>query len=505
MRDVEKLLKLDPTNVELLQQRERLLAQASEAAAQKVDTLKQAIESANEAAASGNSEMQLTQSELDGLNRELIDAQNQFKNYKDKSIEAAAAMGKFQQGAEKVAKAADTVFEKTKIISAAAAGIVGYSANAAMELEATEAKFKTVFGEYTDDAQAFIDKFQELTPASEAQARALASGLQDLLVPMGFARDEATGLTGKFMTVIGALTDFNSATESAESVTNKVAAALTGEYTGLKSLGIQLDSSTVKQKAVDRGLAATTGDVTKQQEALILLLEMYSQSGDALAAYNEESLDAKTKMELLKASITDSAAALGESLLPFITQLLESLKGVIDAFNSLSPASQEIIIKIIALAAVLAPMAKIVSSVSSGIGGAARTAKTLAEKVGTLSTTMDPVYVQFAKWAAIIVAVTLAVTALIAAIATLTGKGGQLSETMKSISGATSGGNVRNYSGVQGFASGGVFMPNSPVLGILGDNTSEREIAAPESTLRDVFNQALDDRGGGAGGVNITF
>ncbi len=44
------------------------------------------------------------------------------------------------------------------------------------------------------------------------------------------------------------------------------------------------------------------------------------------------------------------------------------------------------------------------------------------------------------------------------------------------------------------------------MLGILGDNRTEREIAAPESALIDTFNRALDARGGGgATQVNIRF
>lgn len=42
-----------------------------------------------------------------------------------------------------------------------------------------------------------------------------------------------------------------------------------------------------------------------------------------------------------------------------------------------------------------------------------------------------------------------------------------------------------------GFASGGVFEPNSPILGVLGDNRTEREVAAPESLLSELLDEAL--------------
>lgn len=60
----------------------------------------------------------------------------------------------------------------------------------------------------------------------------------------------------------------------------------------------------------------------------------------------------------------------------------------------------------------------------------------------------------------------------------------------------------RNY-GIGLFAQGGVFEPNRPLLGILGDNTTEREIAAPESALKQTFVSAISEmglRGGDASG-----
>ena len=61
---------------------------------------------------------------------------------------------------------------------------------------------------------------------------------------------------------------------------------------------------------------------------------------------------------------------------------------------------------------------------------------------------------------------------------------------------------------VPGFASGGVFAPNSPFLGVLGDNRTEYEVAAPESMLKETFLEALRSQGGGrpqAVNVNIRF
>lgn len=53
---------------------------------------------------------------------------------------------------------------------------------------------------------------------------------------------------------------------------------------------------------------------------------------------------------------------------------------------------------------------------------------------------------------------------------------------------------VRDYYatfGIRGYANGGVFEPNSPVLAVLGDNRREAEVAAPYSTIVKAVRDAL--------------
>lgn len=245
--------------------------------------------------------------------KNIINAEKKGSNFSNKLLS-------FGKGAAKGIGAA------VGAIGAAVGAVTLFSIKSAMELEASEAKYKTVFDGFVDISDEFIKKFQQLTPATTSEARNMASGIQDMLIPMGFLREEATEMTGAFMHISGALTNFNSGTETAESVTTKVTAALTGELSGLKSLGIQLDADTVKRKAVEKGYAATTSEVDKQAQAMVILEEMYNQSGDALAAYNEESLDAKTKFELLKKQIGSTAEVIGTKFLPAVNDGLGALK-----------------------------------------------------------------------------------------------------------------------------------------------------------------------------------
>ena len=69
LKDVEKLLKLDPTNTELLSQKQRLLADSIAATKDKLATLKTAAEQANQALANG----EISQEQYDALQREIVE------------------------------------------------------------------------------------------------------------------------------------------------------------------------------------------------------------------------------------------------------------------------------------------------------------------------------------------------------------------------------------------------------------------------------------------------
>ena len=68
LKDVEKLLKLDPGNTELIAQKHRLLAQAVSETREKLETLKTAQQQADEALRNGT----ISQDQYDALQREII-------------------------------------------------------------------------------------------------------------------------------------------------------------------------------------------------------------------------------------------------------------------------------------------------------------------------------------------------------------------------------------------------------------------------------------------------
>ena len=78
LKDVQKLLKLDPTNTELLSQKHKLLADAVSATKEKLEVLKTAAEQANTALANGEISQQQAEKIQHELSRFSVSADDEW-------------------------------------------------------------------------------------------------------------------------------------------------------------------------------------------------------------------------------------------------------------------------------------------------------------------------------------------------------------------------------------------------------------------------------------------
>ena len=102
LRDIEKLLKLDPGNTELLAQKQDALAKALEGTKDKVEILKQAEEDLQKQMVDGGSEEQ--QRQLAALQREIVSTEADMKKYEGQLGEVKKASEDVADGTQKAEK-----------------------------------------------------------------------------------------------------------------------------------------------------------------------------------------------------------------------------------------------------------------------------------------------------------------------------------------------------------------------------------------------------------------
>ena len=143
LRDVEKLLKLDPSNTELLSQKQRLLTEAVDATREKLEALKVAGEQAKVSLENGT----LTREKYDALQREIIETEQALEKLEKQAGESAVALQKIAEAGTSLQSTGDKITDVGKKLSVVSAGVAAAgtaSAKMAMDFEDAMAKVSTI-------------------------------------------------------------------------------------------------------------------------------------------------------------------------------------------------------------------------------------------------------------------------------------------------------------------------------------------------------------------------
>lgn len=143
LKDVEKLLKLDPHNTELLAQKQRLLTDAIGETKDKLEALKSAQQQVQQQFERG----EITKDQYDALQREIIETEQNLKDLEKQAKETNTSLSGFTQAAEKIGKfgdAATSAGKKLLPVTATITAAGGASAKMAMDFEDAMAKVNTI-------------------------------------------------------------------------------------------------------------------------------------------------------------------------------------------------------------------------------------------------------------------------------------------------------------------------------------------------------------------------
>lgn len=119
LKDVNKLLKLDPGNTELLAQKHKLLAEAVSETKEKLATLKTAAEQANTALANG----EISKEQYDALQREIVETEQDLKNLEIQANQSATAVQKIAATGEKLKTVGDNISSAGQKLLPVTAGV----------------------------------------------------------------------------------------------------------------------------------------------------------------------------------------------------------------------------------------------------------------------------------------------------------------------------------------------------------------------------------------------
>ena len=195
LKDVEKLLKLDPGNTELLAQKHKLLGEAVQETKEKLETLKTAAEQANTALANGD----ISQEQYDALQREIIETENELKNLESQANQSATALQKISATGEKLQTVGDTISGVgTKLLPVTGAVVAAGTASVktAADFESAMSKVSAVSGATGSDLDALSAKAREMGSKTKFSASEAAEAMNYMAMAGWKTEDMLGGIEG---------------------------------------------------------------------------------------------------------------------------------------------------------------------------------------------------------------------------------------------------------------------------------------------------------------------
>lgn len=373
LKDVERLLKLDPGNTELLRQKYELLNRQIGQTEDKLESLKNAEKSVQEQMRQGK----VSEDQYDALKREIIATEASLKDLKsradaaekavkgidEKPIEevedAAKNAGKaldnagkeasnfgdylkanaITEGAKALLSSVRDIAEETKEYSKIIGTLETSSEKAGYTAEQTEATYRKLYQVLGDDQTA-------ATTTANLQA-------------IGLGQEQLMKITEQTVGAWAQYGDSIPIDSLAESINETIQAGqVTGTFADvLNWAGTSEDA--FNEKLAAAGSAAERADLIMQEMANQGLQQSYDkwmENNAALAENNDANAELQAQL-----------AQLGEKITPIITELVNAVADLLEWFNGLDPKVQSLIATMVLLAAAIGPVTSAITGMQAAI------------------------------------------------------------------------------------------------------------------------------------------
>lgn len=406
LKDVERLLKLDPTNTNLLQQRQRLLAQSVEETRGKLTALKEAEQQVQQQMADGKA----SQEQYEGLQREIFATEQALKNLEDAASHSNATLSKVSAVADKLADAAGNISNKTKALSGAAGGILGAALGSAVSA-----------GSSADD----LNTLSKQSGFSTEQLQIWSYGADRVDVSVNDIVKSAQKLKKNMV----------STSSDVSAAWQKLGISVTDSNGNLRDSTVVFDETVRALSKIENETERDTLSMTLFGKSADSLAGIIDDGGEAFRGFGQEAKDAglildqdalnkanefNDAIDKIKAQGAGTFAEIGTEiagmLLPFLDDLAAGVSTALEWIRGLDDGQLKMLGTILLVIAGISPIFGIISSVASGVSSVSNAINGVMTILPTLQSGFSSVFGFIASNP--IVLLVAAIVGLVALIAT---------------------------------------------------------------------------------------
>lgn len=360
LKKVERLLKFDPKNTELLAQKQKLLADRVHVTQERLNRLRSVQDQVNKLFAEGK----INEAQYRDFQRQIIESTNklqtfekQLKSTRDRSKELGDSLGKISDQLNKAAKAFAP-------LSAAGAAVSGALVGAAVKAGQLSDELHTLSAQ-TGLSLETLQKFQYASDLIDVSMETLSGSLSRLTRNMDNARRGNAQTQEAFDQLGISITDANGTLRNSEEVFYEVIEALGNiqDYTERDAIAMKIFGRSAQElNPLVLGGAEALKQLGEEAKAAGLIM-----SDEAMA----QVLEFNDEIDKLKATARTTWTELGITvsrvLLPAFQQLSAKLKDVMAWVRNLDEGTIKIILTIAGVLAAITPLLMILTKITVGV------------------------------------------------------------------------------------------------------------------------------------------
>lgn len=195
LKDVNRLLKLDPSNTELLSQKQRLLKDAIAATKEKLDSLKVAQEQAKQQLENG----ELGQDKYDALQREIVETEEDLRRLQQETATTNTALSKIDVAGQKMETVGNSIAgagKKMMGVTTVIGGVGVAAVKTAADFDSAMSQVAAVSGATGKDFDNLRNKAREMGAKTKFSATEAAEAMNYMAMAGWKTEDMLDGIEG---------------------------------------------------------------------------------------------------------------------------------------------------------------------------------------------------------------------------------------------------------------------------------------------------------------------
>lgn len=222
----------------------------------------------------------------------------------------------------------DTVFKAVVAIKALNGAFMS-TVQAASDINEENNKLSELFSSSgqaaIDEVNAIVELTRGMGAFSERGAKQAIASLSDLTLGFGLSSETALQFSRDLVPLAADLASFKNLQTG--DVLRKFQSALVGEFEPLKQIGIVINESVLKQKALEEGIKAVNGTLRASDKAFLVHKIIMEQTQTAQGDFQRTSHELANTMRRAEVIFEDIGTTIGRYLIPLFTPVINGMGG----------------------------------------------------------------------------------------------------------------------------------------------------------------------------------